>query len=288
MNNKKNSKLKQKSNASQIQEQSANAAAPVAVTEAADDTGNETPTGTEPATGDETPTDPEPPSKKKRKKEAFVDVYHDIYKMIDSATNDTRVTTRMLIFGYTPQMVGTGNTLFVDTKAHQESRDLLKTDGKLTTKRMWEKQEEADAAARDTMGFCSIIFKNDADLVEDLFLEKILPRGLAEWLDRYEKVYKRLLETPRAVEGLALLGVTLERLQAEQQMVVDVAALDAVRQQLKADAQDATQLRNKSFIELKRWVQDYRDVARVAFRDNEQLLEKLGILKRSPTLSETS
>ena len=118
-----------------------------------------------------------------------------------------------------------------------------------------------------------------------LFLDKHQPKGFANWLARYEKFYKRVLESQQALEALALYGISQERLLAEQAMVAEIAALDAKRQRLKGEAQDATQARNDSFRALVDWVKDYRDVAKVAFRSNQQLLEKVGISKYSPALN---
>ncbi|MCP4217155.1 MAG: hypothetical protein GY765_21085 [bacterium] len=261
----------------------------VMVQEAAGDapagTGNETPTGDETPTGNETPPPADDEKKDKgdnKNKEAYAEVYHEIYKIIDAAKNDPRVGEIMLEFGMTAGKVEAGDTLLTDTKDYQELRDLLEVDRKMTTVEINDKQAAADDKIGDTISFCRTIFKKDKTMLTHLLLDKTKPEKLANWLARYEKIYKRVLESPQALETLAVYGITLERLQGEQAMVLEVAVLDARRQRLKAEAQDATQARNDSFRALIEWVSVYRDVAKIAFRNKEQLLEKVGIQKRSP------
>ncbi|MCP4218466.1 MAG: hypothetical protein GY765_27780 [bacterium] len=234
---------------------------------------------TDPGTGNETPA-----SKSKRKTQAFDNRYLECYVVMDTAKNDQEFATRMLVFGYTPEMVAAGDSWLIDTKAAHERRDMIRVEKKALTKQIKLKMEEFDDAAEDTMSFCRTLFKKDETMLDRLLLNKTRERSFAGWLTRHEKMYKRILESAEVTAALALLGVTLERLLAEQQMVAGAAALHARRKQLESDAQDATQERNKSFKGLLRWVADYRDVAKVAFRDNEQMLERLGIVRRSPSL----
>ena len=49
------------------------------------------------------------------------------------------------------------------------------------------------------------------------------------------------------------------------------------------EAQHSTQVRNRKLRELDRWVSEYKKVARLAFRDSPQYLEKLGIVAKSGT-----
>ena len=49
----------------------------------------------------------------------------------------------------------------------------------------------------------------------------------------------------------------------------------------KGESQDATKLKDAPFIELEDWMREFYTVAKIALKDNPQLLESLGKFVRS-------
>jgi len=64
-------------------------------------------------------------------------------------------------------------------------------------------------------------------------------------------------------------------------MIAAISDLRHQRMQEKGEAEEATSSRNASIKALKVWMNDFRYVARMALRDNPQLLEALGMVVKA-------
>ncbi len=82
-------------------------------------------------------------------------------------------------------------------------------------------------------------------------------------------------------ECLASFGYTTAKLSAERGKIVELSAAIQAHESASGAAQQATSEQNKAMDALDYWMGAFVRVAKVALRDEPQLLEKLGILKRN-------
>ena len=76
-------------------------------------------------------------------------------------------------------------------------------------------------------------------------------------------------------------GYSKEKLEQESALVSQVVAKHLEQKKEIGEAQEATEVRDKTLDKLAQWISDFRAVAKVALEENPQQLEKLGILARS-------
>ena len=73
-------------------------------------------------------------------------------------------------------------------------------------------------------------------------------------------------------------GATPEAFGQNEAAVQALLDLKAQRRERKGRVEDSTQQRNQQIKELRAWYGDFRRLARVAFKENPQLLETFGIV----------
>jgi hypothetical protein len=77
-------------------------------------------------------------------------------------------------------------------------------------------------------------------------------------------------------ERLVEFGITQAMLEAGRRQIEAVNEYEARRQQRQSAAQDATRMRDETLAALDKWMMAFTKIARVAFEDRPQFLEKLG------------
>ena len=106
------------------------------------------------------------------------------------------------------------------------------------------------------------------------------PRRLtiAGWMDQATTLYANLSSDARLSAGLVRFGYSAEKLDMEKALVEDLRVAIQARAQKAGGAQSTTAARDAKLRELDTWVSDFRTICRVAFYENPQELEKLGVM----------
>ncbi len=86
---------------------------------------------------------------------------------------------------------------------------------------------------------------------------------------------------PVLAAEVARFGYTDKKLAAEQAKIAAMDEALRVREVAKGSAQQATMDQRSALGQLDRWMGAFIRVARVAFRGQKQLMEKLGVLARN-------
>ena len=123
-----------------------------------------------------------------------------------------------------------------------------------------------------------LAFKGNRGMNSVLELSGTRKRATNAWLAQAMGFYEKI----DAIAGpMARYGVTLESLQQAKAMVEAIITVRQQQLQRKGEARNATQQRDAARRAMNVWMRDFRAAARVALKDNPQLLEGLGIFVRS-------
>ena len=77
--------------------------------------------------------------------------------------------------------------------------------------------------------------------------------------------------------GLARLKLTTEEINAGLALIKEVETAREIYVEKKGDAQIKTKIKEESFIKINDWMSDFYAVAKIAFSDQPQMMESLGI-----------
>lgn len=119
-----------------------------------------------------------------------------------------------------------------------------------------------------------LAFKGDRDTETQLKLNVRIKKDFSGWLTQATAFYDKISEHQ---EGIARYGVTAEVLQQTQTRLQALVALYHQQTQRKAEAQNNTEQRNQAIKELDAWMREFYQVAKIALKDEPQLLEAIGI-----------
>jgi hypothetical protein len=203
---------------------------------------------------------------------------HNIESGIIGVYNSSTLQTKMSAFGYTPTKIETGISLL--NKAKQTTASQVGGYGEqyAASNEVGRSWEETYGKYMVTVKINRIAFKGRPDLLVKFRVTGRRNRSFSGWLNDARIMYANIFDTPEALDVLANYGYTVEKLTAERDAVEAVEALYNKRLAEKSEAQQGTVERDKAIDELCDWYSDFRAIARIAFYDNPQQLEALGIV----------
>ncbi len=96
-----------------------------------------------------------------------------------------------------------------------------------------------------------------------------------------QKFYTEILNDVTLQQRFAAIKITLDDLTKANNVAAEVVLnrFEYVRE--KGESQDATEQKTSALKVIDDWVDDFYDIAAIAFEDNPQLLEVLGVFVRS-------
>lgn len=198
--------------------------------------------------------------------------------VVENARNHQHASARMQEFGYHEQRVEEGKALL----EHMISLQMQQEDC-YSNERGLKKQLDTDLAAvkalyKEHLDIAKFTFRNDPVMQARLELYGPRKRSQIRATHQIRKFYIRVEEVLPQMKKYG--AKTVEFAQARA-MIDAIAAARAARKRCQGNAQSATQQRNKTKKELQAWLANFKKVARVALKDDIQLLEVFGIVVHS-------
>jgi hypothetical protein len=206
---------------------------------------------------------------------------HSIENGILGVEKSPEIQEKMMAFGYTPEKMAQGKALFENAKRLTTSQVGGYGDQYAASDEVSKFWSNAYSVSMVTVKVIRIAFKGQPDMLAKFKATGQRNRSLSGWLNETRIRYGNLLQTPEALRVMVNYGYSLEKLTAERDAVEQVADLYSKWLTEKGEAQQGTVERDKAIDDLCNWYSDFRAIARVALYKSPQLLEALGIVKKS-------
>jgi hypothetical protein len=211
-------------------------------------------------------------------KHSLADFLQGAKTLIENAATVSEISSALALYGYDGARLEEGRKLWSETDAlvKKQSLDL---GGRFEATQEFDKAwTSANAAYMKALKVARVAFGDDAKAIAALKLYGPRKQTLAGWIEQAETFYANLAADSGLSGRLTRYGYDQAKLKAE------AAAVESVRQRTQAKvqgsgtAQASTAARDKKLRELDAWVSELRTIARVAFYENPQELEKLGVI----------
>jgi hypothetical protein len=199
--------------------------------------------------------------------------------ILDNVLADTEILELLDGIGYDQVAIEAGKAL------QQNAMDLhLKQKAEYgeqtgATQELYEKWDEAKETYNRHLKIAKVLFRNNEEAKRSLILTGARKVSLTGWLVQALAFYNNAIANADFQTELAKRKITLEKLQAGLALVQGVEAAKTTQESEKAEAQDATAVRNAAIDELNDWMTDFLEFAKIALDGRPQLQEKLGIKK---------
>ena len=200
---------------------------------------------------------------------------------ISNAIFHPEVGTLLTPWGYTPEMLSSGQDLLAAAKdSHleqiQEYGDQIDATNELQMSRA-----NAHHTYIDDIVIARIAFKNEPGMWVKLQLNGKRKRTYSGSVSQQVIFYTNLLGDDDALAKMAVYGVTAEKLQAGLELTKAIEVKLAALKKEAGEAQHATKSRDEAVDDLQEWYSDFISIARIALQSNPQYLEILGIIEPS-------
>ncbi len=195
--------------------------------------------------------------------------------LVQNAEQHPAIKQQLAEWGFAAAQVARGKVLLNNTQlAQQAQKDAYHI--KLDCDRRW----KADWATfrqqySEHRTVAKAAYRREPDTLQRLRLDRPIPQRMADLLDQATDFYGVLSAKGKEVQKF---GIRSEELAQAGAMVSSLADQQAHRMQCKGTAESATQKRNHALTELSQWQREFVRVAKMALKDETQLLESLGIV----------
>ena len=199
---------------------------------------------------------------------------------LDNSQSDPILQEMMAAYGYDAARLQEGRTLLEAARNAQAACAAEYGDQYAATDELSEALEEAQQTYMRHLQVARIAFSDDREVRRALELDGRRKQTLGGWLKQARLFYKNALVDAEAQAALEQFGVTREDLLNTQAKVEAVETANAAQEREKGEAQKATEKRDLAVDALDAWMSDFRAIARIAFEEDPQQLEKLTITAR--------
>lgn len=203
-------------------------------------------------------------------------------ELIDNTISDPVILSGVAVYGYTLEKVKLG-------KVHlDETAELIVKQGDEDAE-----QKHADDSFKALRSKIEAQFRKDRKLAkialeEEPLLLKVnlgvmgdVSYNFPDLMVELNQFYDNALKSTEIMTAFGELNLSSEKLQAMQADIAALKSLKLTQKKEMGEAQMATKERDKKLSVLDKWAKRYKKVATIAFEDQPQILEKLGILVRS-------
>ncbi len=201
--------------------------------------------------------------------------------LIWNASDDSRIQVRLALYGYTEEKFTQGKELWQQTDSFGKTQDKEKNEQKEATNQFNEAWQQSISEVKRFKKLARLVFDNKPAAWNMLKLDTLNIAKFADWYADTDLVYSSILEHSEWLTAMQIFGYTSESLIAQQTKLKRLKSLQQTQQREIGDAQQATDEKWNSYNLLKDFCYKLREVAKIEFESDPQLLEKLGILVRS-------
>ena len=198
--------------------------------------------------------------------------------LIENAIALPEIAAALGQYGYDAARLAEGRALWAqaDAAMKKQSLDSGSRSGAVAEhEKAWEK---ANAAYMKALKVARVAFGDDAKAITALMLYGPRKQSLSGWLEQAETFYANLAAESSLAMSLERYGYTSRKIGEERALVAAVRESGFAKVQGAGAAQSSTAARDEKLRELDSWVSELRTIARVAFYEEPQELEKLGLL----------
>lgn len=180
--------------------------------------------------------------------------------------------------GYTPEVIGKGLSMVQDTEKLNDRQKKEYGDQYAAQDAFMQGWKNSYDQYMITLRLSRIALKGNRDAEASMRLTGPRIRTFHNWVGKQARpFYQNAVNDDEIMDALRRFLIDKRRLKIEWQSIEQAQSLLGQRDDETGEAQAATLARDKKMDEVDAWIGDFREVARVAFKDNPQWLERIGI-----------
>lgn len=216
-----------------------------------------------------------------RPKQGISERLNDANVAISNALSDAQIGKYLGEYGYQTPKLSEGKALYEAADMAVKRQVALIGDKKAATARVDSAEKVARVAYQNLAQTARAAFARDRANLAVLGLDRPMPKPLPLFLTMAMALFDNASHKQEIADILKGYGYNDAKLSRERGKIVELSAAIQSQEAASGAAQQATAEQNRSLETLDYWMSAFIRIAKVALREEPQLLEKLGILKRN-------
>lgn len=192
------------------------------------------------------------------------------------------VKTALALFGYTEARLNEGRVLYYEALASLEKQKAAKAAQCQSTRILTEAIANGKRIYSNHIKIARRALAGSIDSVKDLAVYGSIPRRFDMWLKNARNFYTTAGNSPTILASMSTFGMTLAQIQAGMSMIAELEGLYTIQCNNKGLYQVSTLEKKEKMDNMSRWYWDCIQMARIAFQDSPQNLERFNIVKYTP------
>lgn len=194
---------------------------------------------------------------------------------------DEEIQTLVAGNGYTAEKMNEGKALY--DKAQNSVNAQIAASGAQYQSTAQLKIAEANAqdAYQALAKVARAVFVRDSARLAALGLTGTMPRTTAGFITAGYAVFDNALNVAEIKSALNAYGYDEAKLQSERAKIAAYDSANQAQESAKGTAQQSTRDQDDALAAMNDWLAQYIKIAKVALRDKQQLLEKIGVSART-------
>ena len=201
--------------------------------------------------------------------------------LINNSLSDPTIADRMAQYGYPAEVIQQAKAILNDAEDLYSQQKKEYGEYHEATSAFYNARDEFHEIYNRDLKFARIALINKAATLAKIGASGERFYSISKYIEQAKTFYKSFVDDAELVTAMSKFGYTLEHFQNQYNIVNEFNGMLENSAKEQGDAQQATKARDAKMDELLSWASIYRKVAFLAFEDDAQYLEKLGILVRS-------
>ena len=200
---------------------------------------------------------------------------------IQNALSDPELGPPLADFGYDAARLAEGQAILDSAEAAVQAQVSTAGGWQTGTATLAAAKRGARAAYQALAQVVRAAYGRNSPVLAKLGIDGPMPTRQGLFLTMATALFVNVASDPELAAEVARFGYTTKKLASEQAKIEAMDGALRVREVAKGAAQQATMNQRAAMGKLDRWMGAFVRVARVAFRGQDQLMEKLGVLARN-------
>ncbi|MBK3516362.1 hypothetical protein [Carboxylicivirga marina] len=192
--------------------------------------------------------------------------------------NQPSVASTMAEFGYDASAMDVGKAIYAEARLQYDVSHQEAMESKEAYRLFSENKEKINVHYRMLRKKAKVVYQDEPLMLQKLQVSGDAPEAYLNLLESVQQYCSVFVASEEVQQELARLKVTMAEVEETQ---ADIKALQASRAgyiKERGEAQHATQLKDEAMARLDKWMRKFYAVAKIAFEDQPQLLETLGLV----------
>lgn len=198
-----------------------------------------------------------------------------------NAQTQTEISSRIAAYGYDAAKLQEGQALWDNTNAVWNTNQQINQETTEASNNFKKQKETLFSLYNEHRKKAKAKFKREPQILEQLQITGTEPNVYLDRMQTIKHFYDQIAQSQYITTELQSYNIQASEFETANTLITYTESARAEYVKKDGESQDATKQKDKAMKELEYWMQDFYAMADIALKDKPQLLESLGLFRKS-------